>query len=129
MTHCVVKACSWYKNKPYVKFFNFPVENEEQKIWLEAARRTNLKPLYKTDGICQFHFDQKDLIIYSDKKKKPRLKKGHKLIIRPKFFPWNFDYVGSQAELQSMEDLGNSSYYPHSNQNTCEVSIILCCLI
>lgn len=123
MTHCVVRGCEWFRNKPFVKYFNFPIKPDQQKSWLEAARRPNLKPKYKADGLCQFHFDQDDLIIYyNDKKKKPLLKKNNN--IQPQFFPWNFAY-GPQQNLDDMTDLGNSAYYPKTSYDQNEVSICI----
>lgn len=124
MTHCVVKGCQWFKNKPYVKFFNFPTKADEQKSWLSAAKRPSLIPKYKADGLCQFHFDQDDLIIYhNDKKKKPRLKKKDR--INPQYFHWNFAYRGPEEKFDDMTDLGNLAYYPQTSYNKSEASLFM----
>lgn len=117
MTHCVVRDCTWYKNKPFVKFFNFPMDEDRKKSWLDVAKRQFLCPKYAADGLCQFHFHENDLIIYNNKKIKPRLKQ--KCDIKPRYFHWNFDY-GTQARFDDMENLGNLSYYPtadYDNKN------------
>lgn len=109
------------KNKPYVKFFTIPKNEKQQKLWLEACDRPTLKPKYKEDGLCQFHFHEKDLVIENDPKKKPRLRRDS--TIKPVFFHWNFDYSGTEGILHEMKDLGNLSYYPHTCYDDLHVSV------
>ena len=53
---CVVKCTNWMGKKEGLRFFRFPLTNEERcKRWIAAVRREHWQP-GKSTRICNEHF-------------------------------------------------------------------------